>query len=32
MISVFNNFKKNTLLPFVAFIFAFFIGGIIIVI
>jgi simple sugar transport system permease protein len=32
MMNVIKNFRKNTLLPFVAFIFAFFIGGIIIVI
>ena len=32
MMNVIKNFRKNTLLPFVAFIFAFFIGGIIMVI
>ena len=32
MINAIKNFRNNTLLPFVAFIFAFFIGGIVIVI
>jgi ABC-type uncharacterized transport system permease subunit len=32
MMNVIKNFRKNALLPFVAFIFAFFIGGIIMVI
>ena len=32
MMNVIKNFRKNTLLPFVAFVFAFFIGGIIMVI
>jgi simple sugar transport system permease protein len=32
MMNVIKNFRKNTLLPFVAFIFAFFIGGIVMVI
>jgi len=32
MINMIKNFRRNTLLPFVAFIFAFFIGGIIMVI
>jgi simple sugar transport system permease protein len=32
MINIIKNFRKNTLLPFVAFIFAFFIGGVIMVI